>query len=78
MCIRDRHQYSQPAAPGQKAVGSHAGTGALGHKGRAPNKGAQQQKQRVLGCLLYTSKFPGGDKLTLGVYRQLRKVFKFN
>ena len=23
-------------------------------------------------------KFPGGDKLTLGVYRQLRKVFKFN
>ena len=23
-------------------------------------------------------KFPGSDKLTLGVYRQLRKVFKFN
>ena len=23
-------------------------------------------------------KFPGGDKLTLGVYRQLRKIFKFN
>ena len=45
----DQHQYSQPAAPGQKAVGSHAGTGALGHKGCAPNKGAQQQKQRVLG-----------------------------
>ena len=23
-------------------------------------------------------KFPGGDKLTLGVYRQRRKIFKFN
>ena len=43
----------QPAAPGQKAVGSHAGTGALGHKGCAPNKGAQQQKQRVLGLCVH-------------------------
>ena len=49
----DQHQYSQPAAPGQKAVGSHAGTGALGHKGCAPNKGAQQQKQRVLGLCVH-------------------------
>ena len=31
-----------------------------------------------LGGLTDMKHIPGGDKITLGVYRQLRKIFKFN
>ena len=48
-----QHQHRQPAAPGQKAAGSHAGTGALGHEGRAPDKRAQQQQKRILALCIH-------------------------
>ena len=44
-----QHDHGQPAPPGQKRIGSHAGTRALGHEGRAPDKGAEHQHQRMFG-----------------------------
>ena len=44
-----QHDHGQPAPPGQKRIGSHAGTRALGHESRAPDKGAEHQHQRMFG-----------------------------
>ena len=41
----NQHQHSQPAAPGQERIGSHAGAGALCHEREAPDKGAEHQQQ---------------------------------
>ena len=39
-----QHQHRHPAAPRQKGERAHAGTGALRHKGCAPDQGAQHQQ----------------------------------
>ena len=52
----DRGQQNedrQPAAPGQKGVGPHAGARALGHKGKAPDEGAEHQEQGVFGLCVH-------------------------
>ena len=43
-----QHQHRQPAASGQKSIGPQPRTGALGHKGRAPDEGAEQQQEGIL------------------------------
>ena len=47
------HQHGQPAPPGQKGIGPHAGACALGHKGRAPDQGAEHQHQGMPGLCIH-------------------------
>ena len=49
----DQHQHRQPAAPCQKRISTHPGTGALCHKGCAPDKGTEHQHQGMLGLCVH-------------------------
>ena len=48
-----QHQNGQPAASGQKGISPHAGACALGHEGRAPDKGAEHQHERMSGLCVH-------------------------